>query len=171
MREQASRDALTGLHNRRHLAEALPGLLSRAAREGGRLALVLIDLDHFKEVNDRHGHQMGDAVLRGMAELLLDSFRAHDLCCRWGGEEFCVVMTDTDEAAARARVEELLVRLGERVFVDGGKRLADVAFSAGIVCFVADPGIDMDEVFRRVDQALYRAKAAGRRRIASVEWA
>jgi diguanylate cyclase (GGDEF)-like protein len=171
LREQANRDALTGLYNRRYLAEALPGLLSRAARAGGRIALVLIDLDHFKEVNDRHGHLMGDVVLRGLGEMLLDSFRAHDVCCRWGGEEFCVVMTDTDDAAAKARVEELLVRLGERVFVHGARRLADVAFSAGIVSFAADPRIDIDEVFRRVDQALYVAKNAGRRRIAAVEWA
>ena len=171
LREQANRDALTGLYNRRYLAEALPGLLSRAAREHERIALVLMDLDHFKQVNDRHGHQMGDVVLQGFAELLRDSFRAHDLCCRWGGEEFCVLMTDTDDGAARARVQELLVRLAERVFASGSRRLANVAFSAGIVGFVADGKVDMDVVFRCVDEALYAAKNAGRRRIESVDWA
>jgi len=170
LREQANRDALTGLYNRRYLAEALPGLLSRAAREGERIAVVLMDLDHFKQVNDRHGHLMGDVVLQGFAALLQDSFRAHDLCCRWGGEEFCVLMTDVDDAAARARVEELLAHLAERVFASGTRRLANVSFSAGIVSFVADTRIDMDVVFRRVDQALYMAKNAGRRRIACVGW-
>jgi len=171
LREQANRDALTGLYNRRYLAEALPGLVSRAARDRQRIALVLLDLDHFKQINDRHGHQMGDTVLQGFAELLQDSFRAHDLCCRWGGEEFCVLMTDTDDAAAKVRVEELLQRLSERVFSNAPRRLADVSFSAGIVTFAATPRIDMDQVFRRVDQALYMAKNAGRRQIATVDWA
>ena len=101
---------------------------------------------------------MGDRVLQGFADLLRDEFRAHDICCRYGGEEFCVLMTDTDDGAAKARVEELLERLAERVFASGTRRLANVAFSAGIVSFEADVRIDMDLVFRRADQALYAAK-------------
>ncbi len=170
LRDLANRDALTGLFNRRYLGEALPGLLSMVARQQERITVVLIDLDHFKAVNDRYGHQMGDLVLQGFADLLRDGFRAHDLCCRYGGEEFCVLMSDTADVAARARVEELLVRFGERVFKVGDKQLTQAGFSAGIVSFAADVRIDMDLVFRRADQALYAAKNAGRRQIAAVQW-
>ena len=171
LRDLANRDALTGLFNRRYLGEALPGLVSMVARQNERITVILIDLDHFKAVNDDHGHQMGDFVLQGFADLLRDEFRAHDICCRYGGEEFCVLMADTDAPAARARLEELLRRLGNRVFASGDRELTQVGFSAGIVSFEADVRIDMDLVFRRADQALYAAKAAGRRQIASLDWA
>ena len=169
LRELANRDALTGLYNRRYLGEALPGLVSMASRRGDRIVVILIDLDHFKAVNDVHGHQMGDLVLEGFADLVRDGFRAHDLCCRYGGEEFCVVMADTDDIAAHERVEELQERLGERVFTSGDRELTRVGFSAGIVTFRADPRMDLDLVFRRADQALYASKNGGRRRISALE--
>ncbi len=140
-----------------------------ASRRGDRIVVVLIDLDHFKAVNDMYGHQMGDQVLEGFADLVRDGFRAHDLCCRYGGEEFCVVMADTDDIAAHERVEELLERLGEKVFVSGDKQLTQVGFSAGIVTFRADPRMDLDRVFRRADQALYASKNGGRRQISAFE--
>ena len=171
LRELANRDALTGLYNRRYLGEALPGLVSMASRRDDRIVVILIDLDHFKKVNDVYGHQMGDLVLEGFADLVRDAFRAHDLCCRYGGEEFCVVMADTDDIAAHERVEELQERLGERVFVSGDRELTRVGFSAGIVTFKADPRMDLDLVFRRADQALYASKDAGRRRISALELA
>jgi diguanylate cyclase (GGDEF)-like protein len=171
LRELANRDALTGLYNRRYLGEALPGLVSMASRRGDRIVVILIDLDHFKAVNDVHGHQMGDAVLEGFADLVRDAFRAHDLCCRYGGEEFCVVMADTDDIAAHERVEELQERLGERVFTSGERELTGVGFSAGIVTFKADPSMDLDLVFRRADQALYASKDGGRRQISALELA
>ena len=133
--------------------------------------MILIDLDHFKKVNDVHGHQMGDRVLEGFADLVRDGFRAHDLCCRYGGEEFCVVMADTDDIAAHERVEELQERLGERVFTSGDQALTHVGFSAGIVTFKADQRMDLDMVFRRADQALYASKNGGRRRISALELA
>jgi diguanylate cyclase (GGDEF)-like protein len=169
LRELANRDALTGLYNRRYLGDALPGLVSMASRRGDRIVVILIDLDHFKAVNDVHGHQMGDRVLEGFADLVRDGFRAHDLCCRYGGEEFCVVMADTDDIAAHERVEELQERLGERVFRSGDQELTRVGFSAGIVTFRADPRMDLDLVFRRADQALYTSKNSGRRRISALE--
>jgi len=171
LRELANRDALTGLYNRRYLGEALPGLVSMASRRGDRIVVILIDLDHFKAVNDVHGHQMGDLVLAGFADLVRDAFRAHDLCCRYGGEEFCVVMADTDDIAAHERVEELQERLGGRVFASGDKELTRVGFSAGIVTFMADQRMDLDMVFRRADQALYASKNAGRRQISAFELA
>ena len=169
LRELANRDGLTGLYNRRYLGEALPGLVSMVARRRERIAVVLIDLDHFKAINDQHGHQMGDRVLEGFADLLRDGFRAHDLCCRYGGEEFCVVMADTDDLAAHERIDELQQRLGERVFASGERRLTQVGFSAGIVTFQSDPRVDLDLVLRRADEALYAAKGAGRRRISALE--
>lgn len=171
LRELANRDALTGLYNRRYLGEALPGLVSMASRRRDRIVVILIDLDHFKAVNDVYGHQMGDLVLEGFADLVRDAFRAHDLCCRYGGEEFCVVMAGTDDIAAHERVEELQERLGERVFVSGEKELTRVGFSAGIVTFLADQRMDLDIVFRRADQALYASKNAGRRQISALELA
>jgi diguanylate cyclase (GGDEF)-like protein len=171
LRELANRDALTGLYNRRYLGEALPGLVSMASRRGDRIVVILIDLDHFKAVNDDYGHQMGDLVLEGFADLVRDGFRAHDLCCRYGGEEFCVVMADTDDIAAHERVEELLDRLGAKVFVSGDQQLTRVGFSAGIVTFRADPRMDLDTVFRRADQALYASKNGGRRQISALELA
>jgi diguanylate cyclase (GGDEF)-like protein len=171
LRELANRDALTGLYNRRYLGEALPGLVSMASRRGDRIVVILIDLDHFKKVNDAYGHQMGDLVLEGFADLVRDAFRAHDLCCRYGGEEFCVVMADTDDIAAHERIDELQERLGARVFASGGKELTQVGFSAGIVTFKADPRMDLDLVFRRADQALYASKHAGRRRTSALELA
>ena len=171
LRELADRDPLTGLYNRRYLGEALPALVSSAARRGDRIVVILIDLDHFKNVNDVHGHQMGDLVLEGFADLVRDAFRAHDLCCRYGGEEFCVVMADTDDIAAHERVEELQERLGEKRFASGERVLTHVGFSAGIVTFRADPGMALDAVFRRADQALYASKNAGRRRISALELA
>ena len=169
LRDLADRDALTGLFNRRYLAGALPGLLARKATQGSRVTLVLIDLDHFKAVNDRHGHQMGDRVLCGFAELLRETFRADALCCRYGGEEFCVLMTDTDDASARALVADLLERLAAITFAVGDRTLTGVGFSAGVASFEADAGVDMDLVFRRADQALYAAKNAGRRRISTFQ--
>ena len=171
LRELAHRDALTGLYNRRYLGEALPGFVSTASRRGERIVVILIDLDHFKKVNDVYGHHMGDLVLEGFADLVRDAFRANDLSCRYGGEEFCVVMADTDDIAAHERVEELQERLGERLFVSGDKALTRVGFSAGIVTFSADPRMDLDAVFRRADQALYASKNAGRRRISALELA
>jgi len=171
LRELANRDALTGLYNRRYLGDALPGLVSMASRRGDRIVVILIDLDHFKKVNDVYGHQMGDIVLEGFADLLRDGFRAHDLCCRYGGEEFCVVMADTDDIAAHERVDELQASLGARVFASGGKELTGVGFSAGVVTFKADPRMDLDLVFRRADQALYTSKNAGRRQVSALELA
>ena len=171
LRELANRDPLTGLYNRRYLGEALPQLVSAASRRGDRIVVILIDLDYFKKINDLHGHQMGDLVLEGFADLVRDGFRAHDLCCRYGGEEFCVVMADTDDIAAHERVEELQERLGEKVFSIGEQQLTRVGFSAGIVTFKADPRMDLDLVFRRADQALYASKDGGRRKISALELA
>ncbi len=171
LRELANRDPLTGLYNRRYLGEALPQLVSMASRRGDRIVVILIDLDFFKKINDTHGHQMGDLVLEGFADLVRDGFRAHDLCCRYGGEEFCVVMADTDDIAAHERVEELQERLGEKVFRSGDQELTHVGFSAGIVTFKADPRMDLDLVFRRADQALYASKDGGRRQISALELA
>jgi len=171
LRELANKDALTGLPNRRHLGDALPAILRGASRRNARVSLIIIDLDHFKAVNDQHGHQMGDAVLQGFAELLLQNFRGDDLCCRHGGEEFCVVMSGIDDDAAHHRLAGLKRIFAESGFALGDRQVSGQSFSAGMVSFTAREDLDLDQVFRQADQALYQAKAQGRRRIVAVSHA
>ena len=165
LREHANRDALTGLFNRRYLRAAFPTLLSQTARTHAPIALALLDIDHFKQVNDQYGHQMGDAVLVKLAELMLSHFRGHDMCCRYGGEEFCVVMVGIAAASARLRLETLLVEFGLMVVRDGDMSLSKLSFSAGLISCQAGPAFDLDGAFRMADAALYEAKDAGRGRV------
>lgn len=158
-RDQARRaaltDELTGLSNRRHLRESLREL---AARETG-LAVALLDLDHFKRVNDEHGHATGDAVLRHFALLLQDRTQRDDLSGRLGGEEFLLVMRQTDRAQAVRRVQALLHALRTCLPLPGLPQLRITA-SAGLV-FPA-PGETTGQLLARADRLLYRAKAGGR---------
>jgi PleD family two-component response regulator len=100
LEHQATRDFLTNLFNRRHLDDVMPGMLALAKREQQPLAVVIIDLDHFKAVNDRHGHGTGDLLLTAFGKLLTEQFRKSDVACRYGGEEFCLLMPRTDALAA-----------------------------------------------------------------------
>ena len=108
LRQQATRDFLTGLFNRRHLNDALPSMLALAARDRQALSVAIIDLDHFKAVNDEHGHGVGDALLTAFGDLLVKQGRKSDVACRYGGEEFCLLMPRTDAQAARRKLIELL---------------------------------------------------------------
>ena len=168
LRDLANTDVLTGLPNRRYLAEALPHQLAAAARRTARVSLIIIDLDHFKAVNDRHGHQMGDAVLQGFAALLKQNFRDNDLCCRHGGEEFCVLMCDIDDVSARSRVESLQRLSAQTCFRHGERQIDGQTLSAGMISLTARPGLDLDDIFRQADRALYQAKARGRRCLVAV---
>jgi diguanylate cyclase (GGDEF)-like protein len=168
LREQAARDPLTGLFNRRHLADALPAMLALARREGQPLAVAIIDLDHFKGVNDRHGHAAGDEVLTAFARLLLDESRASDVVCRWGGEEFCLLLPCTGAVAAAHRLERLLLRWRAQVFGPDGPPLADLSFTAG-VCDCTDPGADGEALLQAADQALLAGKRAGRAQVRCVQ--
>jgi diguanylate cyclase (GGDEF)-like protein len=163
--EQANRDPLTGLYNRRYLDDSLNREMVRCLRHGDPLSLILIDLDHFKKVNDEYGHSAGDQVINQLAMVLTTLSRASDIACRFGGEEFLVVLPGTGLEAAEARAEECR-RMFENtpVTVDGSSLL--VTLSAGVACSYCE--LLPDELVRKADQALYRAKAAGRNRVVSL---
>jgi two-component system, cell cycle response regulator len=155
-------DALTGLYNRRHLEERLGELVSLARRHGEDLGAALVDLDHFKAVNDTAGHPAGDAVLQVTADRLRNSLRAEDVLGRWGGEEFLVLLPRTDAAGARLVAERMRQALaGQPIpLPDGGevKVTASIGVAAG-----TDDGVA--GLVDRADAALYEAKAAGRDRV------
>lgn len=160
----ATHDELTGLPNRRAMLDALAVETARQARMASKpsLSLVLIDLDHFKRINDEFGHGVGDTVLRGFAERAGAGLRATDLLARWGGEEFLLMLPATSAAQALRCVQ----RLRERLQTEPLLRLptgSQVTFSAGIsLCAGA---ADLDHAIERADQAMYRAKSAGRDRV------
>ncbi len=158
-------DSLTGLYNRRYLASHLEALLGRLAPQGKPLALAMVDIDHFKAVNDAHGHAVGDEVLREVAQAFRRCFRASDLIARLGGEEFVIVLpatelADAETIAVRLRCEIAGARLGAAL-VEGG--LA-VTVSVGIAAMegLADTP---DALLKRADDALYQAKEGGRNRV------
>ena len=157
--EEAVRDSLTGLHNRRYFDEAFAQVLAGRRRHFRRLALVLFDLDRFGELNKRHGHQVGDGLLRAFAGVLQGRVRATDLVARFGGEEFVLVLPEASIDDARAVAEEIRAIFRERAVVtDAGPVGATV--SAG--CSEATAGDTPEELIRRADVALYMAKRAGR---------
>ncbi|PHV12608.1 diguanylate cyclase [Chitinimonas sp. BJB300] len=164
LREQAIRDPLTELYNRRYLQEALVGELQLAERRGYPGCVVLIDVDYFKRVNDCYGHPMGDKVLIELAKLLGANIRGSDFACRFGGEEFCLVLADIGFELAASRAETLLVAFQSVLVELYGQTLTGLTFSAGIAEFPRH-GKTVDELLMAADGALYRAKAAGRKRV------
>ena len=168
LRQQATRDELTGLFNRRHLNETLPAMLALARRDDQPLAVAIIDLDHFKAVNDSHGHGAGDLLLAAFGRLLGENSRRSDVACRYGGEEFCLLMPRTDAAAARRKVAALLRRWrGERFAVDGAV-LEGLSFSAGVADSQRCPG-SVAQLLKAADDELLAAKRQGRARVRVAE--
>ena len=160
-------DGLTGLANRRRFMEVLQSELARQSRSGNDLCLLLIDADHFKDVNDRHGHHAGDAVLRELSRILMASVREPaDLPARLGGEEFAVILPDARLDEARRVAERLREQVATHVFEDRDTRLR-VTISIGLV---AARGLSLGVLLQRADEALYRAKQAGRNRVVEAEW-
>ena len=164
LREQALRDPLTGLHNRRYLFEIAPGLLELARRQGSQLCVVLIDLDHFKLLNDTFGHQAGDLVLQRFSALLAQTLRRSDVVCRHGGEEFVAVMPDIDGEGAETMIGRLLEAFQAQQSEIGRRRLPRGSFSAGIALFPRH-GHNLEQLLSRADRGLYSAKNQGRARI------
>ena len=155
-------DALTGLRNRRHVEEYLAKLTSLARRNVEPMAVLVIDIDHFKSVNDTYGHEAGDAVLREVAGRMLDSIRLEDMVGRWGGEEFLVVLPNTTDQGAAELAERL-----RQVVADMPCRLADgdavqVTISVGCAASLID---DAGRLVRSADAAMYEAKQTGRNRV------
>lgn len=162
LRNQALRDELTGLYNRRFLEETLPRLLAHAERRGAPIAVLMLDLDHFKQVNDRYGHAVGDAVLREVGALLLARLRRMDVACRYGGEELVVLMPDCSAVDALARAQEICAMVrGLRDRADSS--LPAVTISAGVAAW-PEHGEQMGKVLEAADAALYAAKRQGRDR-------
>ncbi len=162
-RTQAETDSLTGLANRAKSCESLKQLMALVERFSQPLSVAMLDIDRFKLINDRHGHANGDRVLRRLAEHLQRDLRAEDVIGRWGGEEFLLGMYGMDREAAVRRLGSSLARFGEECFDDGQESFR-VSFSAGVAEYPAD-GRDLEALTLSADQALYRAKAAGRGRI------
>jgi two-component system cell cycle response regulator len=163
--EAAITDALTGLHNRRYMESHLATLVEQAHARGKPLTVLVLDIDFFKAVNDTHGHDAGDDVLREFAVRLKKSIRGIDLACRLGGEEFVVVMPDTDMAVATMVAERLRRRIAADPFpISRGERKVEVTISIGLAALTgADDSAA--SVLKRADQALYRAKRDGRNRV------
>jgi len=163
--EMAITDALTGLFNRRYMESHLATLIEQAAARGKPLSVLVLDVDYFKAVNDTHGHDAGDDVLRDFALRIKRSIRGIDLACRYGGEEFVVVMPETDVTVAAMVAERLRRRIAAEPFsIHGGTREVPVTISIGIAA-LRDREDNAARVLKRADQALYRAKREGRNRV------
>ncbi|MGA7218891.1 MAG: diguanylate cyclase [Candidatus Sulfotelmatobacter sp.] len=161
LRTQSVRDALTGLYNRRYLEETLEREVRRAARTSQSLGVLMIDLDHFKKFNDTYGHEAGDAILREAASLLAAGIRAEDFVCRFGGEEFVVILPTADATASRARAERLRGKMKELVVNYQGSSLGAVSISVGVAAFPLH-GLSPKELMAAADGALYESKRNGR---------
>jgi two-component system, cell cycle response regulator len=163
--EMAITDALTGLFNRRYMETHLATLLEQAASRGKPLSVLILDIDYFKSINDSHGHDAGDDVLREFSVRIRKSIRNIDLACRYGGEEFVIVMPETDMSVAAMVAERIRRRIATEPFsIQNGARQLDVTISIGIAA-LAGPADSAAAVLKRADTALYRAKRDGRNRV------
>ncbi|RRR77282.1 MAG: diguanylate cyclase [Candidatus Viridilinea halotolerans] len=168
LREQANRDPLTGLFNRRYLDEVMRREIVRARRENYPIALALLDIDHFKKINDNFGHSAGDAMLCSVARLLRDAVRGSDIVCRYGGEEFLIVLPLTNAEAVLDRTEQMRLTIKQLLVEHDGKLLPSITVSAGITTIKSSED-ELQPALERADHALYVAKAAGRDRSVCVD--
>ncbi|QPC88160.1 diguanylate cyclase [Mesorhizobium sp. NBSH29] len=161
--EQAAlTDALTGMQNRRYFDDALREYIEEFRRIDKPIGLMILDLDHFKQVNDTHGHDVGDEVLRAVASCLRDMTRYHDVVARLGGEEFAVVAPNMDEDMLMKLAERIRKAIASMAVLTGNVRLK-ITTSVGLA--VWDQREDADEFYRRADRRLYQAKRLGRNRV------
>ncbi len=162
LRDQGVRDPMTRLFNRRYLDETLMREIARAKRNGQSIATLMMDIDHFKRVNDTHGHDGGDAVLCHFAKILEGKIRKEDIACRMGGEEFILILPTANAELAMARAQEICDATRD-LKIDFEGRLIKVTVSIG-VCVFPDHAATGEELLARADFALYRAKNEGRDR-------
>jgi diguanylate cyclase (GGDEF)-like protein len=164
LRQQSIRDPLTGLHNRRSMEETLEREAHRARRHEGSVSVLLIDVDHFKKFNDDHGHDAGDAVLVSVSDFLRKRTRGEDLACRYGGEEFLLVLTGAPYEAAMKRAEEVRAGIAAMPVSISGRKLDRVTVSIGVASLPAH-ATEPSELITSADAALYEAKRGGRDRV------
>ena len=162
IREMAIRDGLTGLYNRRHVLELLDREKNRSSRGGGIFCLAMLDIDHFKNVNDTYGHQAGDAVLQAVATTMKTTMRNTEFCARYGGEEFLIVLTQTGINGALIGAERVRTQIEKILFPDIGSDFK-ITISIGLSEYKMRE--DVDDIIARADEALYRAKNGGRNRV------
>jgi diguanylate cyclase (GGDEF)-like protein len=168
LRSQSIRDPLTGLFNRRYMEETLEREVRRAQRAGRPMAVLMLDLDHFKRVNDDFDHDAGDALLREIGAALLRNLRREDVACRFGGEEFVLVLPEASLADAERRAEELRSEIKRLRVSDKGRLLGPVTISIGLAAY-PEHGLAGDALLHAADAALYRAKREGRDRVVIAE--
>ena len=160
LREQAIQDPLTGLYNRRYMEEALSRESARATREGYPLSIVMLDMDNLKTLNDSYGHAIGDDAIKMLGKTIKSNIRAEDIACRYGGDEFLVILHNTSAETAKQRVDSWLKNIKKQPFAHEGQEFK-TAFSAGIAAF-PHHGKEVESVIRFADHALYKAKTKGR---------
>jgi diguanylate cyclase (GGDEF)-like protein len=161
LRAQSVKDPLTGLYNRRYLQEMLEREIRRAARAEQPLGILMLDLDHFKKFNDTYGHEAGDTILREVGAFLIKSIRVEDTVCRFGGEEFVIVLPTASAEASHSRAERIRAKLRELTVLHQGLSMGKITVSIGVAALPAN-GTSAAELLAAADAALYRAKRAGR---------
>jgi len=164
LRDQSLRDPLTRLFNRRFLQESLERELQRARRKNHPLTIALLDLDHFKHFNDAYGHEAGDVVLRALADLLVSHFRGDDVVCRYGGEEFAVILPESRATDAAKRSDQFRSVVKQLKVPFQGKLLEQLSVSIGIASF-PEHATNGEDLLRSADSCLYKSKSSGRDRV------
>ncbi|AWG45969.1 hypothetical protein AM586_08135 [Massilia sp. WG5] len=164
LKQQSTVDALTGLYNRRYFDESLKRELARAKRTRSSCSVIMVDLDHFKRINDSYGHDAGDLVLKAAAKQLFSRLRASDVACRYGGEELVLLLPECEAEAAAKCAEGIRRALSDIEFDHLGQRIAGVTASFGVAAWPTH-GSDSSELVKAADKALYSAKRAGRNRV------
>jgi diguanylate cyclase (GGDEF)-like protein len=161
MHRQANHDTLTGLFNRRYLEDTLPRELNQARRKNDPVSIAMLDIDHFKKFNDTYGHEAGDLILREMGHLFKESLRKSDIACRYGGEEFVIVLFDSTQKESLKRFETIRERINSLQLRYRDQLLGRMTVSIGIAEAI-DNNMTSEELVAAADKALYTAKRAGR---------
>ncbi len=164
----ATQDALTGLANRRHFLELAARTIEQARRYQRPLSIVMMDVDHFKQINDTFGHNTGDQVLVSVAQCMLTVLRKVDILGRYGGDEFVILLPETTQEGARRLTERLRQVVSQQSIIAGGVSLP-ISLSIGLTSNIQQPDLALDELLQRADRALYYSKQAGRDRVTAYE--
>ena len=164
MRYRATHDALTAIWNRASILSLMRSELERSGRKSTPTSILLCDVDHFKQVNDNHGHLIGDIVLQEVAKRITSAVRSYDAAGRYGGEEFLILLSNCDEFNLKARSEDIHAAVAKTSIVAGSEELPISVSVGAVTCQRWDPRLSIEHILARADAALYRAKADGRNR-------